>query len=87
MHQKMGNWAWFHCCNPACGHYRAMALAPIATKLGLDIPFDRVQELARCKECGMHGAYVTGPSWAGKDVGWMQFPVRRPSGSLNGRQL
>jgi hypothetical protein len=37
MRQKMGNWAWFWCRNPACGHYRAMALAPIAIKLGLDM--------------------------------------------------
>ncbi len=80
----MGNWVWMHCCNPACGHYRAMALAPIAIKLGLDIPFDRVQELARCAECGTLGAHTTGPSFGGMGVGWMQFPAARSSGSLNG---
>ncbi len=36
----MGNWVWFHCCNPACGHFRAMALAPLAIKLGLYVPLD-----------------------------------------------
>ena len=80
----MGNWVWFNCRNPACGHYRAMALAPIAIKLGLDAPFDRVQELARCAECGRLGAHTTGPSFGGIDAGWMQFPAARPSGSLNG---
>jgi len=57
---------------PACGHCRAMALAPIAIKLGLHVRFDRVQELARCEVCGSHGAYTTGPSFDGKDVwGWI----------------
>jgi hypothetical protein len=41
---------WFHCCKPACGHYRAMAPAPIAIKVVLEVPFDRVQQLARCQE-------------------------------------
>ena len=57
-----------------------MALAPIAIKLGLDIPFDRVQELARCAECGTLGAHTTGPSFGGIDAGWMQFPAARASG-------
>ena len=25
----MGNWLWFNCRNPACGHFRAMALAQL----------------------------------------------------------
>jgi len=54
--------------------------APIAITLGLDVPFDRVQELARCEKCGRRGAHTTGPSFAGMDVDWLQFPAARPSG-------
>jgi hypothetical protein len=69
MRQGMGNWVWFYCTNSACGHYRAMALAPMAIKLGMNVPFDRVHELARCEQCGSLGAHVVSPSWGGKDAG------------------
>jgi hypothetical protein len=58
-----------------------MALAPIAIKLGLDLPFGRIQEMALCEECGRRASYTTGPSFAGMDVGWMQFPAATPSGN------
>jgi hypothetical protein len=59
-----------------------MALAPIAIRLGLDTPFDHVQEIARCEVCGSLGAHTTGPSWGGTDTGWAAFPAVRPTGSL-----
>jgi hypothetical protein len=55
MRQGMGNWAWFHLPEPGLRSFPRDGLAPIAIKLGMHMPFDGVQELARCEECGMLG--------------------------------
>jgi len=34
MREHQGNWVWVYCRNPACGHYRAVALAPLAIRWG-----------------------------------------------------
>jgi hypothetical protein len=75
--QRMGNWVWLACRNPACGRALPVALAPFAIRWGLDADLALLRRRSRCAACGWIGATMTTPSWGGMDVGWVTFPAAR----------
>lgn len=76
LREPRGRWAWVYCRNPACGHYRAMPLAPFAIRWGMDASTDIIRERLRCAACGRLGVTMS--------LSRAAFPApTATSGSLN----
>jgi len=58
-----------------CQHHAPLACAVAVIRWGADTSSDKLRHSARCTLCGHKGATIQRPSWGGKDVGFLPFPL------------
>lgn len=69
-------WVFVWCGTPGCGHYAAVALAPLVIRWGPEAPRAWMLSRFRCRACGRRGTRITLPSMLGSH-GHMAFPAER----------
>lgn len=71
--QRAHPWCWLWC--ERCQHSAPFAFAAAVIRWGPDASSDVLRQRARCSACGRKGAKLQHPSWDGKEMGFLPFPV------------
>jgi hypothetical protein len=71
--QRATPWVWLWC--ERCQHHAPLACAVAVIRWGPDTSSDKLRAAARCTGCGLKGATLQRPGWAGNHVGFYPFPM------------